>query len=374
LINESRLLQTFLDLVAIDSPSGQEGAIGMELMTRLAALGGEVVRDEHGNVIARWPAGRRSPAPAGGDWLLLSAHMDTVGADTGINPQIRDGVIYSDGTTILGGDDKSGIAAILEVIRSLQEEDLPRPPLEVVISVGEEAGLRGAKLLDKSRLRARRGYVLDSGGPIGTIITSAPSQDSLQVKVFGKKAHAGSEPEKGINAIRVASEAIAAMPLSRIDEETTANIGVIEGGEATNIVPDEVRIRGEARSRDNAKLAAQTAAMVRAVEEACERHGARAEIKVTRAYNTYQLTKTTPVVAQAIAAACTLGFTPILKGSGGGSDANIYAEAGITCAVLSTGMADVHTPQEHIAIADLVYATRLLAEIVKNSEYLIPNT
>jgi len=237
----------------------------------------------------------------------------------------------------------------------------------VVISVGEEMHLLGARLMDKSKLRARRGYVLDAGGPIGTIVTSAPSQDSMQVTVYGKKAHAGSEPELGINAIRVASEAIAAMPLGRIDAETTANIGVIEGGIATNIVPDLVRVRGEARSRDNAKLAAQTAAMRAAFESAAQQHSTHIDFSITRSYNTFAWDEKTPVVASAIAAARRLGLTPILKGSGGGSDANIYAASGITCAVLSTGMADVHSPQEHIAIADMTDATRLLFEIVANT-------
>jgi tripeptide aminopeptidase len=359
LINESRLVQTFLELVAIDSPSGQEEAIGANLMQRFAALGGEVVRDEHGNVIARWPGN-------GNDWLMLSAHMDTVGTDTGIRPQIRDGMIYSDGATILGGDDKSGVAAILEVLLSIRQDKLNHPPLEVVISVGEEEGLQGAKWLDKSKLRARRGYVLDSGGAIGSIVVSAPSQDSLRVVVHGKKAHAGSEPENGINAIRVASEAIAAMPLGRIDSETTANIGVIEGGTATNIVPDEVKIRGEARSRDTAKLTAQTAAMVQALEEAAARHRTHADITVIRQYSGYRFTPETPVVMRAAQAARRLGFEPAYRDSGGGADANIYAEAGIQCAVLSTGMDDVHTPQEHIAIVDMVDSARLLQEIVVN--------
>jgi tripeptide aminopeptidase len=360
MINETRLVQTFLDLVAIDSPGGQEAEIGAELIRRLSELGAQVFRDEHGNVIGRWDSSQ-------GDWLLLSAHMDTVGKDTGIKPQIRDGVIYSDGTTILGADDKSGIAIILETIHVLREARLPHPPLEVVFSVGEELGLKGAKLLDKSRLRARRGYILDTGGPVGTIVNSAPSQDSLQVTVYGKKAHAGSEPEKGINAIRVASEAIAAMPLGRIDPETTANIGIIQGGVATNIVPDEVHIRGEARSRDESKLAAQTAAMRAAFEEAAQRHGARVEWKATRSYRGYRLAEETPVIAEAMAAARRLGITPLLVPSGGGTDANIYAEVGIACAVLSTGMQEAHTPQEHIAIADMVTAARLLAEIVTNA-------
>ena len=358
MINQPRLLETFLDLIAIDSPSGQEEAISKDLARRLAALGGAVETDEHWNLIARWPGP--------GDWLMLSAHMDTVGKDTGIKPVIRDGVIYSDGTTILGGDDKSGVAAILEVIRSLREEGLAYPPLEVVISVSEEVGLRGAKLLDKSKLRARRGYVLDAGGPIGTIVTNAPSQDSLEIKVHGKTAHAGGEPENGINAIVVASDAIATMPLGRIDFETTANIGVIQGGVATNIVPDEVFIKGEARSRDNDKLALQTATMAAAFQDAAERHGARVEFKIQRSYSTFKWPNDHPVVAAAVSAAQRLGLTPRIQGTGGGSDANIYAEVGIVCAVLSTGMEDVHTPSEHIAIAAMVDAARLLQEIVAN--------
>jgi len=356
LINGTRLVETFLALVAIDSPSGQEEAISKDLARRLAELGGAVEHDEHWNLIARWPGA--------GDWLMLSAHMDTVGKDVGIQPAIRDGVIYSDGTTILGGDDKSGVAAILEVIRSLREDGLSHPPLEVVFSVGEEVSLRGAKLLDKSKLKAKRGYVMDSGGPIGTIVTSAPSQDSLEIKVHGKTAHAGAEPENGINAIVVAGAAIAAMSLGRIDFETTANIGVIQGGVATNIVPDEVFIKGEARSRDNDKLALQTASMAAAFQDAAERYGARVEFKIKRSYSTFHWPDGHPLVAAAITAANKLGFTPAIHGSGGGSDANIYAESGIACAVLSTGMAEVHTPQEHIAIADMADSARLLQEIV----------
>jgi tripeptide aminopeptidase len=360
LINESRLVQTFLDLVVIDSPAGQEREVADELARRFTALGGEVVRDEHHNLIARWPATRSQ-----GDWLMLSAHMDTVGTDVGIKPQIRDGVIYSDGTTILGSDDKSGVAVILEVIESLREDGAAHPPLEAVISVSEELGLVGAKLLDKSQLRSRRGYILDAGGPLSNIVVSAPSQDRLLVTVHGRKAHAGAEPEKGINAIRVASEAIAAMPLGRIDEETTANIGVIHGGTATNIIPDEVEVRGEARSRNTEKLAKQTAAMIAAFDAAAERHAARVQVKLERSYNAYALTAETPVVAQAMAALGALGLTPVLKASGGGADSNIYAEHGIHCAVLSTGMREVHTSNEQIAIADMVACARLLQSIIE---------
>ncbi len=358
MIDEGRLVRTFLDLVAIGSPSGEEAAIAAELTRRFTAMGGECETDENNNLIARFSGSRD------GEWLMLSAHSDTVGQDRGIKPVIRDGVIYSDGTTILGADDKSGVAVILEVIESVREDGIPHPPLEVVISGSEEVGLRGARTLDKAKLRARRGYVLDSGGPSGTVVTSAPGQDSLELTVHGRTAHAGAEPEKGINAIRVASEAIAAMPLGRIDEETTANIGIIRGGVATNIVPDNVYVKGEARSRNEFKLAAQTAAMAAAFHEAAERHGAHVELKVKRMYTTYALPEDHPVVQTAVRAIEGLGWTPLIKASGGGTDANIYSEHGIHCAILSTGMAEVHTPNEHVAIADMVNAATLLQEIV----------
>mgnify|MGYP005849537541 CR=1 FL=1 len=360
MINEDRLIQTFLDLVGVDSPSGHEEAIGHELAARLAALGLSVERDAAGNVFA-WLEGEQ----AAGDWLLLCAHMDTVGQERGIRPLIGEGVIRSDGTTILGADDKSGLAVILEVLQVLKEQGLPHRPLEVLFTVEEETNLGRAGRIDLARLRAREGLVLDSGGPIGTFVISAPSQDRLTVTVHGRAAHAGSEPEKGINAIRVAAEAIAVMPLGRIDEETVANIGVIEGGAATNIVPERVTMKGMARSHDDAKLERQTAAMIRALEEAAARHGATLDIQTERSYHSYRVAEDAPLRRLIEAAARRLGLEPRPTASGGGSDANIFHRAGIQSLPLSTGMADVHTKREHIAIADMVACARLLLEIVR---------
>ena len=357
MIDQDRLVQTFLDLVRIDSPSGQEAEIGHELATRFAALGCTTQFDEVGNLLARWDAGS-------GDWLLLSAHMDTVGQDLGIKPVIKDGVIRSDGTTILGADDKSGVAAILEVLTVLREQHLPHPPLEIVISVGEELGLYGARHFDASQLRARQGLVLDSGGPTGHVVVSAPSQDSLRFIVHGVSAHAGSEPEKGVNAIRVAAEAIAAMPLGRIDAESTSNIGIIEGGTARNIVPDRVRIIGEARSRDNAKLDALTARILEAFQSAADRHGATVETDVTRTYRAYRLPDATPILQTVQAVAAAQGHQVKQRASGGGTDGNIYTEAGIPCVVISTGMTQVHTVHEHIAIADMTACAELVLATV----------
>jgi tripeptide aminopeptidase len=282
----------------------------------------------------------------------------------GVKPVIASGVITSDGTTILGSDDKSGVAVLLEVLQVLVEQRLPHPPLEVALTVSEEIGLIGAKGLDLTRLRAREGVVLDHGGEIGTIVVSAPSQDKLRAVVHGKAAHAGAEPEKGINAIVVAAEAIAAMPLGRIDEETTANIGRIQGGTATNIVPDRVEMAGEARSHDERKLEAQVRAMTEALEEAARRHRATVGIDVERSYSTFQLSEEDSIVQKAVAAAKALGLTPALVPSGGGSDANIFNAAGIVTINISTGMDQVHTTEERVAVADMVKSAEFLLAIL----------
>jgi len=358
-IDQDRLVQTFLELVRIDSPSEHEAAMGNDLAERLAPLGVTVERDASGNVFG-WLGGDDERQ----EWLLLNAHMDTVGEDRGITPVIRDGVIYSDGTTILGGDDKSGIAVILETLQVLQEQQLPHRPLEVLFTVEEELNLGREGRIDMDRLRSRRGLILDSGGPQGSYVFSAPSQDKLVVTVHGRAAHAGSEPEKGINAIRVAAEAIAAMPMGRIDEETVANIGVIEGGTVTNIVPDKVTVKGQARSRNEDKLRRQTEAMVQAFEEAAGRHGATLDILVERAYHGYCLAEDAPIRRLLEAAIVSRGLEPLPSASGGGSDANIFNRSGIESVPLSTGMSAVHTKDEHIAIADMVSCAEILLAIV----------
>jgi len=356
-INRDRLLDTFLTLVQIDSPSGEEEAIAGYLADRLTALGLTVHRDSAGNLVARMDGAGEPP-------ILLNAHLDTVGQDRGIRPVVEGGIVRSDGTTILGGDDKSGVAIILEVLQTLQERGPSHPPLEIALTVREEIGLLGSKALDMSQFRARQALVLDSGGPIGCAVVSAPSQDSLRAVVHGKAAHAGVNPEEGINAIVVASEAITRMPLGRIDEETTANVGLINGGTAPNIVPDRVEIHGEARSRDDDKLTAQVQAMTRALEEAAARHGTSVEIEVTRSFSAYTLDESSPLVQRVVRAAERLGLSPILIASGGGSDANVFNAGGLAAIALSTGMRDVHTPQETIAVDDMVRSAELVLAIV----------
>ncbi len=360
-INENRLLSSFLELVQIDSPSGQEQKVGEHLFQQLSDLGGQVQQDDAGNLIARFPG-------QGEETILLSAHMDTVGKDTGIKPVVRDGVVYSDGTTILGADDKSGVAVVLETLALFQEQpQLPHPPIEVVFSVEEEVGLLGAKKLDATQLHSSWGLIFDAGGPIGTLVYAAPSQNKLDVVVHGKKAHAGGAPEKGVNAIVVAAEAICAMPIGRIDEETTSNIGVIFGGEATNIVPDRVTLRGEARSRDQAKLDVQTVAMVQAFENAAANRGASVDIDVSFTYPSYVVTPDQRPYVAAQHAIESLGFEFTPKMGGGGTDGNIYNNAGIPCVVLSTGQMNAHTREEYIAIQDMVDSTEVTVKLLMQS-------
>jgi len=376
LIDRERLLANFLELIQIDSPSDEEGKIAQHVLARLRDLGLEASIDATGNVIARL-AGEgeslRTLSPyertelgrrVGREFatILLNAHLDNVMPCVGVVSIVADGVVRSDGRTVLGADDKAGVAVILEVLQAIRE--LPHPPLEVALTVQEETGLRGAKGLDFAQLQAKMGISLDTEGSIGSIVVSAPSHNSISAVVHGKAAHAGTHPEEGINAILVAAEAIAQMPLGRIDFETTANIGVIKGGRATNIVPDRVEVRGEARSRDEGKLRSQTDKMVKALQDAAGRRGATVDVEVEREYSTFNLGEGDEIVQRVIVAARFIGLEPELVASGGGSDANIFNAHGIRMVNVSTGMEKVHTTEEHIAVADMVKCAELVAAIL----------
>jgi tripeptide aminopeptidase len=292
--------------------------------------------------------------------------MDTAGTDTGIKPEIREGVIYSDGTTILGADDKSGIAQAIELLELLNEHKWPHPNLEIVITVGEEQGLKGSRALDVSQLKAKWGLIYDAAGGVGAITYWAPTTTYLTVTVHGKKVHAGVEPEKGINAMKVAAEAIAAMPLGRIDPETVANIGTIESGEARNIVPGEAKMLGMARSHDQEKLDAQVAMMKKAFEDAAAKYGATVDFEAEEAYRTYKIDPSEKPYREAVRALESLGIEVIHRKSGGGTDGNVFNNKGIRCVAMCTGMADEHANTEHIAIDDLVMAAKVLVTIVTN--------
>ncbi|MDD4237814.1 MAG: M20/M25/M40 family metallo-hydrolase [Desulfotomaculaceae bacterium] len=372
MVNSERILNEFLELVQVDSVSGKERAIADLLKRKLSEIGLEVSEDsagrevgsDTGNIIGKLPG--KSGAPV----LLLSAHMDTVEPGRGVKPVLDGGVVRSSGATVLGSDDKAGLVAILEVLRLVQEENLEHGGLEVVFTIWEEGGLFGSKNLDYKQLSAAAGFVLDSDGPPGTIVTRAPWQDQIGVTITGRSAHAGINPEAGVNAIMVASQAIAGMKIGRIDDETTSNIGIISGGKATNIVPDSVTIQGEARSLDPTKLAAQTAHICEAIKVTSDKFGAKARIVVDRVYEGFSLDEQALPVRLALSAAKNLELTPRLKNTGGGSDANIFNSKGIAAAVLGIGMNKVHTTEEFISLADLSGNVRYLLEIVRAAQRL----
>lgn len=376
MVNCDRMRDHFLTLVRIDSPSRKERAIALHLEEVLTSLGAEVRFDQAdhavggtiGNLIARIPGTQRAGAP-----FLLCAHMDTVGPGEGITPWVEGRIIKSDGSTILGADDKSGVAIICEVLRILQEEKVHHPAIEIVFTICEEIGLLGVKHLDVSRLQARTGLVLDSSDP-GRLITRAPAANRLQFTLQGLEAHAGVCPEKGINAIRMASEAIAGMRLGRLDEETTANIGTIEGGIATNIIPPAAIVRGEARSHDEAKLEAQTQHMIRCFEEAASRHHltlngtvhrGHVTCQVHRDYDRLFVPEEAHIVRLVRQAAHSLGREITLWRTGGASDANIFFAKGVEVANLGTGQREVHTVREYLLLDDMVRSAELVLETVK---------
>lgn len=375
LINQERLKNLLIELIKIDSLSRQEYRIAMRLKRELEELGatvwiddaGEKVGGNVGNLIAHFSGSQPGARP-----LLLSAHMDTVVPGQGIVPVLDGEILRSDGRTVLGGDDKSGVAIICEVLRVVQEQGLPCGNIDVVFTICEEAGLIGAKCLDVSRLRARTGLVLDSDS-LGFLFTKAPAASRMEFRVRGLEAHAGVCPEKGINAIKVAAEGIAQMKLGRIDEETTANIGVIEGGMAVNIVPNSVVLKGEARSHSQEKLNLQTQHMLRCLEEAAVRYSleldgkrvtAAVEAMIERDYERMEVSDAAPIVQLVKTAARNLSVALKTLATGGGCDANVFNQKGLEVANLSTGMRDIHTVNEWLNLKDLYLSAQMVLEIL----------
>ena len=356
MVNTERLLATFLDLVQIDNPSGGEGPIAAHVRGLLEGMGLEVAEDALHNLLAR--------VPGEGQPLLLNAHMDSVAPCHGVRPLVADGVVRSSGDTVLGADDLAGVAAIVEGLRATLEQGQPHRAAEIVFTVQEEVGLRGAAQFDTGALAAREGVTLDSGGDFGGITVGAPSQDSLYVLVQGRASHAGVAPERGVNAIVVAAEALAAMPLGRIDDETTANFGIIKGGAATNIVPDRVELWGEARSHDQEKLVAQVQAMVAAFEEAARARGASVKIEIEHKYDAYRLALDLPIVQRVMAKLRAMGHEPNPQISGGGSDVNIFAQRNLQVVNVSVGYREIHSTGESIAVADLERAAELVRRLL----------
>ena len=376
MIDKARLKERVLELVRIDSLSRKERAIALRLKEILEALGGVVFMDDAGNAVGGEVGNLVAHFDGnveGAEAMLLSAHMDTVAPGEGVTPVVDGDVIRSDGTTVLGGDDKSGLAIILEVLQAVREEEMPHGHLDVVFTICEEVGLLGAKHLDLGLVRAKTGLVLDSDS-IGFLITKAPAVNHLEFEVHGLEAHAGICPERGISAIQVAARGIAAMRLGRIDEDTTANLGLVSGGTAVNIVPNRVMLTGEVRSHDEEKLERQTQAMVACLQDAAagatleldgRLHETRVESRIRREYDRMDVAHDTAIVQRVHEAARNLGFAVDTVAKGGGCDANVLNKRGLQVANLASGMRDIHTVHEWLDVNDLVTAARIIHEVVR---------
>ncbi len=378
MINPNRLAEEFAALASISSPPLREGEIAAYLETRLRQLGADVRFDqsshvtsgEVSNLVARFPAAGLDVPP-----LLFSLHMDTVEPCEGVVPLLQDGVFTSAGETILGADDKAGIAEVIEALEVMREQQIPRGPIEVVVTVAEEIGLVGAKSFDFSLIEARYGYALDTTG-VDCMVLRAPGANRINVEVTGREAHAGVAPELGVSAIQTVGRALARMRLGRIDAETTANMGRIEGGVACNIIPRSVRVEGEARSHDPDRLQEQTTHMQTCFEEAadsmvCEIEGrlCRPEVhfEVRPDYPQMSVAESAKVVQLALDASAELDRPMELQTGGGGSDANMFNAQGLDVVILGTGMTDVHTTQERVSVADMTRVAELLVAIMRRA-------
>ncbi len=367
-VNQERLVQTFLDMARQNTPPRHERAASEIGHGILAGLGfaceyddaGDRVGGQVGNLIA-FKKGSVPDAPA----IFFSAHFDTVEPTPGLEPVVEGDLIRSGGDTILGADDKCGMAPILEAMRILDEQQIPHGDIQLLLTICEEIGLVGAKLLDPARIKADFGYVLDAGPPVGSLVYSAPTQDIFDIHVHGRPAHAGAQPEDGVSAILVAARAVARMKLGRIDHETTANVGVIEGGTATNIIAAECYLKCEARSRSQAKLDKQRGHMIACFQEEAAAAGVTVDVTVEHAYQTYELAMDSPVLAVGTAGAERIGLEPLLRVTGGGADANIFNAVGVPTTVLGCGMQNIHRHDEFVLISDMVKSTQLVVAIVQ---------
>ena len=357
MINQERLLATLFDLIRIDSPSGEEEEMARHVSGKLESMGFSVERDDYRNVIAR--RGEGTP-------LILSAHIDTVEPGRGIQPRIEGDRIVSDGTTILGGDCKAGVAAILEGLESVLEDGGETIALEVILTREEEIGLMGARKLDLAKVRGKEAVVFDGVGPASQIMSASPTYVGFDIDITGRAAHAGLEPEKGVSAVRIAGEIITRLPNGRLNDETTFNIGKMEGGQVRNAVPEKGTLVGEFRSRDPeqiVKLGLEVETVVEQVRKLFP--DAAVEFVMDTHFHGYELTEKDPAVKRVASALRGLGLEPDLQVSGGGTDGNVFRSHGLSAAVV--GMADynAHTKKEYVVIPELVDAARLCEALVR---------
>lgn len=346
-----RVIDRLISLLKISSPSGREEEIARVIRDMVEGWGYNVTQDEMGNMFI---SSDKDPK------LFLNAHMDTVTPCDNVVPVIDGDIIRSDGRTILGADDKVGIAVILELLERYKDDPLP---VQVIFTVREEVGLVGAKNIERRMIKAPYGFTLDAGGPLGNVVIGAPSQYTWTYWVYGVASHAGAFPERGVNAIFLASKLIQSLPLGRINEVTTGNVGVISGGRATNIVPDEVEIRGEYRSRDEGYLSILLNNLEK-ISSVVEKEGGKTKLEYRREYTRFDL-KDSEFLKRTIEAMKETGYNPNLVYMGGGSDANIFNELGIPTLLLGITGGEPHSNREYAKISEIIEGCKMLESVVK---------
>jgi tripeptide aminopeptidase len=352
-----QMIAQFMEWVRIDSESGEEARFLQTLLAAISAQGGQAGLDDYGNLIARFAArGQGIGKPA----VLVSCHADTVKPGKGIEPVLADGVIRSAGQTILGADDKAGIAEVLQALREAQH----MPPVELAVSRQEEIGLLGVKNLDFGQISAKRGFLMDND-TLETIVIGGPSYFAIDVEVRGRAAHAGMEPEKGINAIQAAARAIAALRLGRLDHETTANVGVISGGLIRNGVPDRAEFLAECRSSDHAKAQGLANEMAAIIQREVEAAGAKAQVRVDNLCQAVSIAPDAETVQIAQRALASVGIEAKPIFITGFTDASIYNNRGIEMAVVGIGAKNEHSTEESVAVADMIKAKDALIEMLR---------
>ncbi|HET7758847.1 MAG TPA: M20/M25/M40 family metallo-hydrolase [Gaiellaceae bacterium] len=353
----SDALACFLELVALPSPPGEERAVADRVLDYLGALGLEADEDDAGAKVGSTIGNiyaRLEPNGGEGEALFFCAHLDTVLPEGAIEPEVgEDEIVRNAAGTILGADDKSAVAVMLEAAARLVADGRPHAGVELLFTPKEEVGLLGAAAFDQSRFAARVGYVYDHAGPIGEIVLGAPFQQKLDVRFHGRAAHAGMYPEEGRSAIAAAARAIADLRLGRLDDVTTASVGRIQGGTARNVIPEWCTFAAEARSHDERKLADLIREMVDAVTFAASLEECEVETEISGLSPGYRFRQDAVPVRLAAAALERVGREPSYILSGGGADANVFNERGLQCLNLANGMTDIHTPDERIAVADL---------------------
>jgi tripeptide aminopeptidase len=367
------VVSLFTELAALPSPPGDERAVADVVAAYMRDLGLDVSEDDVGEKIGSNTGNlyARVEGTDGGTPLFLCAHLDTVPPTAGIEPVLEDGVIRNSAGTILGADNKSAVAVMLEATRRILAENRPHGGLELLFTPMEETGLHGAGAFDHDRLHARVGYVYDQAAPIGEVILGAPYSHSMRVELHGRAAHSGMFPEEGRSAIAAAAKAIADFKLGRVDEETTANVGVIDGGTAGNIAPEWCTFLADVRAHDPKKLADLVREMLESITFAASLEDCQVETEVHKSYNGYRFKRDDDVVRIASSALERAGVEPTFALSGGGADANVFNERGLACVNLANGMLDIHTSDERIAVADLermVDVTLALVDVARETD------